>query len=98
MKRPGTYKKDRRMKIKALRVHQSIKVGTREHAFMKDTEFDMELSPASGLVRVVEKRTGATTFTSLMNIPWFTAEETKKVEKDEQEKSTKNTGRNKAKK
>ena len=68
------------MKVKTLRVHQAVKVGNSEAAFLKEEQYDMELYD-NGVIKIRCKRSKAISYTSLHNVPWFTAEE--KLPKEE---------------
>ena len=67
------------MKLKSLKVFQSIKVGAEEVLFLKGEDYDMELKDQ--LVRIVSKKSKAVTYTPITNIPWFTIDETPVVAK-----------------
>ena len=57
------------MKLSKLKVFQSVKVGSKEHTFLTDADFDMELKDT--LVFITRKSDGSKVVTPLTNTPWF---------------------------
>tara|TARA_R110002126_G_scaffold172712_8_gene321526 strand:- start:5463 stop:5759 length:297 start_codon:yes stop_codon:yes gene_type:complete len=61
------------MKLSKLKVFQSVKVGAKEHTFLVEADFDMELK--DNLVFITRKSDGSNVITPLTNTPWFVVSE-----------------------
>jgi hypothetical protein len=57
------------MKVKRLRVFQSVKVGKAEKTFLTEDEFDIELKDT--LMFITSKSDKSQVITPLTNVPWF---------------------------
>ena len=79
------------MKIKALKVFQSVKVGGSESTFMTSGDFDMELK--GDLVYIKHRTTGDLVITPITNTPWFKPAEAA----SEPKQGTKSAGRTRKK-
>lgn len=82
------------MKIKELKLFNSVKCGPKEVMFLKSKDgYDMELINNGPLIRIIDGQ-GNEVLTSLYNAPWLTElkDSSKPLEKkNEPKKSTRNT-------
>ena len=58
------------VKLKCMKVANSVKCGTKEETFLSDVHFDMTLEQGV-IVRIVHKKLGDETFTTLMNTVYW---------------------------
>jgi hypothetical protein len=80
------------MKIDKLKVFNSVKIGSKEETFLKSEDYDMFLEDQ--LIKIVSKKSGDTSYTSLANVPYFTKLKDRDNSKEnEQDKSSSNTKR-----